>query len=150
MKPIVVETTVNRPVEEVYDFLEPLANHEAFTDHFLTDWRVSGPERGVGSEVRVKVKPGGDELTITLVEAVRPERTVEQTVGAGGKRRSRGTYRLAPAGEGATRVRFEVVTEAMPAYERVVAPLLNAFVRRQNARAMERLKAQLEGAKTPA
>ena len=32
----------------------------------------------------------------------------------------------------------------------VVAPLLNAFVRRQNGRAMERLKAQLEGAKAAA
>ena len=60
------------------------------------------------------------------------------------------TYRLEPTADGGTRVRFEIVTETMPAYERVVAPLLNAYIRRQNARAMERLKAQVEGAKAAA
>jgi Polyketide cyclase / dehydrase and lipid transport len=150
MKPVTVTTTVQRPIEEVFDHLDVLANHEAFTDHFLTDWRVSGPERGVGAEVRVKLKPGGQQLHITALESVRPERTVERTVSGGGKRSSLGTYRLTPAGEGATHVEFELLPERMPVYERPLAPLLAGYMRKQNARAMERLKAQLEQAPAPA
>jgi uncharacterized protein YndB with AHSA1/START domain len=150
MKPVTVETTIQRPIEEVYDHLDVLANHEAFTDHFLTDWRPAGPDRGVGSEMRLKMKPGGQELHITVIDAVRPERTVERTVSGGGKRSSLGTYRLRPAGDGATHVTFEMAAEKMPAYERPIAPLLMGYVRKQNARAMERLKEQLERTGAPA
>ncbi len=38
MKPISVSTVVDRPREEVYDFLGDLRNHEAFTDHMMIDW----------------------------------------------------------------------------------------------------------------
>jgi hypothetical protein len=54
-----------------------------------------------------------------------------------------------PAGGGATQVSFEMLAEAMPAYERPLAPLMARFVRRQNAKAMERLKEQLERATAP-
>ena len=65
MKPINVSITVDRPRDEVYEYLDVLANHEAFCDHFLSDWSVSGPAGGVGAKVRVKAKAPGPETWIT-------------------------------------------------------------------------------------
>lgn len=148
MKPIVVTTTVQRPREEVFRFLDVLSNHEQFTDHFLVDWSLSGPATGVGARARMRTNVPGpaDWADMEVVEAVAPERIVERAVGAGGKRRSRGTYFLEPEGEGATRVRFELVIEALPAAARPLAPLAGAWLRRANGKAMRRLTALLEGA----
>jgi len=59
VKPIRVGTTVERPVAEVYEYLDVLANHEAFTDHMLVDWTPSGPAAGVGATVRLRPKMPG-------------------------------------------------------------------------------------------
>jgi hypothetical protein len=42
MKSVEVSTVIRRPIAEVYAHLDVLANHEAFTDHFLVDWRLEG------------------------------------------------------------------------------------------------------------
>jgi hypothetical protein len=93
MKPVEVSTVINRPIAEVYEHLDVLANHEAFTDHFLVDWRLHGPASGVGAAVKMRVRAPGrtEEVELTVIEAQRPVRTVEETVGAGGRRRTRGT-----------------------------------------------------------
>ena len=62
MKPVTATVTVPQPREEVYEFLDVLANHERFTDHFLVDWELSGPAAGVGARARIRVKsPGPDD-----------------------------------------------------------------------------------------
>ena len=78
MKPIKVSVTVDRPRAEVYEHLDVIAGHEAFCDHFLSDWSVSGPAGGVGAKVRVKAKAPGPEtwIDIEVVDSVAPERTV--------------------------------------------------------------------------
>ena len=35
MDPVTVSTTIGRPREEVFAYLEDVANHPEFTDHFL-------------------------------------------------------------------------------------------------------------------
>ena len=35
MKPVEVSTVIHRPIAEIYAHLDVLANHEAFTDHFV-------------------------------------------------------------------------------------------------------------------
>jgi len=83
-------------------------------------------------------------ITITVVESVRPERTVEEGRGGkDGRRRTRGIYELADAG-GATTVSFTNEFEAAGLAERLQAPFARRYLRRQNARALERLKAMLE------
>ena len=129
MKPITVSTVVDRPREEVYEYLDVLANHEAFTDHFLTDWTVSGPASGVGAKVRVKAKA--------------PERTVENATSAGGKRRTCGTYTLSELPGNRTLVEFEFGYLSAPAFERPALPLMRPWLRRANEKAMERLAEQL-------
>src|SRR5947209_14534446 len=69
MKPIVVSTQVDRPCEEVFAFLDVLANHELFTDHMLVDWTYEGPETGVGAKARMRAKAPGPK-TWTEIEVV--------------------------------------------------------------------------------
>jgi hypothetical protein len=145
MKPITVSTVIDRPREEVYEYLDVLANHEAFTDHFLTDWSASGPASGVGAKVRVKAKAPGAEtwIDIEVIEAKAPERTVENATSAGGKRRTCGTYTLTELPGNRTLVEFEFGYLSAPALERPALPLMRPWLRRANEKAMERLAEQL-------
>ncbi len=74
-----------------------------------------------------------------MIEADPPRRIVEESVGAGGKRRTRGTYTLDQLPDGATRVSFELAWLEAPRLERLGAPLNGAFIKRANGKAMRRL-----------
>jgi hypothetical protein len=147
MKPVEVSTVIRRPIAEVYAHLDVLANHEAFTDHFLVDWVLSGPAAGVGASVMMTVRAPGrsEDVELTVIEAEPPARTVEETVGADGRRRTRGTYALEALDADRTEVRFTIDPIEIPRSERPLWPLSRAWLRRQNARALERLREQLEG-----
>lgn len=147
MKPVEVSTVIRRPIAEVYAHLDVLANHEAFTDHFLVDWQLAGPASGVGASVTMRVRAPGrsEEVELTVIEAEPPVRTVEETVGAGGRRRTRGTYTLDAIDADHTEVRFRIDPLEVPRSERPLWPLSRAWLRRQNARSLERLREQLEG-----
>jgi len=147
MKSVEVSTVIRRPNAEVYAHLDVLANHEAFTDHFLVDWRLEGPASGVGASVTMRVRAPGrrGEVELTVIEAEPQVRTVEETVGAGGRRRTRGTYTLEAVDADRTEVRFEIEPLEVPRSERPLWPLSRAWLRRQNARSLERLREQLEG-----
>ena len=146
MKPVSVEIEVPQPPDEVYEFLDVLANHERFTDHFLIDWQVSGPSRGVGARARMRVKsPGPDDwLDMEVVAAEAPRTTTEESVSAMGRRRTRGTYVLEPLPDGGTRIVFELAWLEAPLSERLAAPLTRAVVRRANARSLQRLTEMLD------
>jgi len=142
MKPVTVTTTIERPREDVHAVLEDLMNHESFTDHFLTDFQRT--ETGI----RVKGKGGGGWMEITPVEST-PERIVEEgRSGRGGRRHTKGIYELEPQ-DGSTVVSFTNEIEPAGVGDRLAAPLIRAYLRKQNGRALERLKEQLEG-RTPA
>ena len=117
MQPVQVTVDVPRPIEEVYDFLDVMANHEPFTNHILKDWEYSGPDRGVGSRARVHVSAAGrtDTVDIEVVDAERPTRIVERNIGAGGKRIATGTYTLSDRPTGGTHVAVRVRLAADPA-----------------------------------
>jgi hypothetical protein len=141
VKPVTVSVTVPQPAEEVYDFLDVLANHEAFLDHFLVDWKFSGPACGVGAkaEARASAPMSQDWTEFEVVEAERPKRIVEEGVGLNGKRRTRGTYRLESLPDGGTEVSFELVWIEAARAERLIPPMTRAFVKRPTGKAMRRL-----------
>jgi uncharacterized protein YndB with AHSA1/START domain len=145
MKPVRVSIDVPNPAEQVYDFLDVMANHEPFTNHMLQAWRYAGPDRGVGSKARVTVKTAGrsETVDIEVIAAERPHSIVEQNVGAGGRRIGTGTYTLEPLPDGGTRIAFEYAWKKAPVSERLSAPLVRAILARGNRRAMERLAEQL-------
>src|SRR3954452_3862213 len=94
--PVTVSVDVPQPRSEVSAFIDVLANHESFTDHMLTDWRVSGPATGVGAKATVTAKAGGvsDEASFELIEA-EPDRMIrERNWAAKGRRVGTGTYVL--------------------------------------------------------
>jgi uncharacterized protein YndB with AHSA1/START domain len=142
IKPVTVSVDVPQGIEEVFAYLDVLANHEAFTDHLLKDWKLSGPASGVGSKARMHVNaPGSNEVAeLEVLESEPPHRTVEETFSAKGKRRTRGTYTLTEAPGGGTHVEFELAWVEAPRSERLGTPLTRAFIKRANGRAMKRLK----------
>ncbi|HET8565557.1 MAG TPA: SRPBCC family protein [Solirubrobacterales bacterium] len=147
MKPVSVEATVAKPPVEVFEFLDALANHERFLDHYLVDWKFSGPRRGVGAKARARVDAPGsqDHFEFEVTESEAPSRIVEQGVSSEGKRKTRGTYRLEQAPDGGTRIEFELLFEEVPRSERIAPFLTRTFARRVNAKALRRLAKQLGG-----
>jgi carbon monoxide dehydrogenase subunit G len=101
--------------------------------------------RGAGASVRLKTTIGPHrDSEIRVIEST-PQRIVEE--GRGGKgmeSRTRGTYTLAPAPGGGTEVTFTLELEPGSFAERLGAPVARSYLRKQNARAMERLKELLE------
>jgi carbon monoxide dehydrogenase subunit G len=137
---------VDQSPAEVYALLDVLSAHEAFTDHYITDWEVSGPARGVGATARLRVKGGRSEITV--VEST-PERIVEH--GHGGPRgrfHTTGTYELEPRGAG-THITFRNTIDAPTGLERFLAGIALRRLQGDNDRALERLRERL-GAGVPA
>lgn len=145
MKPVTVSVEVPQSPEEVFDYLAVLANHEAFLDHFLIDWKFSGPPRGLGAKAEAKASaPMSQDWTdFEIVEIEEPSRIVEEGVGLKGKRRTRGTYRLRGLPGGGTKIFFELEWLESAKAERLIPPMTRAFIRRPNAKAMRRLARQL-------
>ena len=145
MKPVTVSIEVSQSAQEVFDYLAVLANHEAFLDHFLVDWKFSGPRRGVGAkaEARASAPMSQDWTDLEIVEMEEPLRIVEEGVGLKGKRRTRGTYRLEETSEGGTRISFELEWLQASRAERQLPPLTRAFIRRPNQKSLKRLAKQL-------
>jgi Polyketide cyclase / dehydrase and lipid transport len=142
MQPVSISIDVPQSPQDVYAFLDVMANHEQFTDHMLTDWKLSGPATGVGARAEVTAVMGGrsEPVAIEVVEADAPRVIVERNTSAGGKRVAHGTYRLAPATGGGTTVSFEYAWQSAPTPERLTAPLVRALMRRALRTSMQRLR----------
>jgi hypothetical protein len=145
MKPVTVTVDVPNSLEDVYAYLDVLANHQSFNDHLMTDWEFSGPPAGVGAKAKATVRtPGSNEvISIEVVEVEPPRRIVEEDIGAGGRRRTRGTYTLEELADGRTRISFELAWLEAPPLERIGAPLTRAFLRRATGKSMRRLAKEL-------
>lgn len=145
MRPIVSSVTVPLPRAEVFAFLDVLANHARFTDHYLVDWTLGGPAAGVGGTARMRaVAPGRSmPLTMTVRESAAPERTVEESVDDTGERLNRGTYVLEDDVPHGTRVTFRFEQLRMPWHERILNPITRRWLQGANDRALRRLAGEL-------
>ena len=145
MKPVTVSIEVPQPAEQVFNYLAVLANHEAFLDHFLVDWKFSGPRCGLGAkaEARASAPMSQDWTDFEIVEIEEPTRIVEEGVGLKGKRRTRGTYRLRSLPVGGTEVSFELEWIEAARAESLIPAMTRAFIRRPNAKALRRLAREL-------
>ena len=146
MKPVTVSVEVAAPRSRVYKHLDVLANHAAFLDHALVDWEFSGPERGVGAKARARSNAvGSQDWTEFEVLESDDEHIVEDGIGASGKRHTRGTYRFRDLQNGGTAISFELEWLQPSKSERLAPPLMRAFMKRVNGKAMRRLAKQLDG-----
>ena len=144
-QPVTVTVDVPQDRASVYAYLDVMANHEHFTDHMLTNWRVSGPPTGIGSKANVTTKVGAitDEAEIEVFEVEDGRLIRERSVGAKGKRIAHGTYTLSDLPDGGTHIEFEFALQKLPAFEKPFVPLMRKMIRRGNERAMQRLAALL-------
>ncbi|MFF8729324.1 SRPBCC family protein [Streptomyces sp. NPDC015171] len=145
MKSVTVSIDVPQTPEQVYDFLDVIAHHERFTDHYLSDWRYNGPGRGIGSGATVTAALGGTrtDITIEVVEAEAPRRIVERNVSATGRRLAHGTYTIEPLATEGSLVSFTYAWVRAPLAERLLAPAVRATMRRANRTVMRRLATEL-------
>ncbi|HLH15533.1 MAG TPA: SRPBCC family protein [Solirubrobacteraceae bacterium] len=150
MNPLTVSIVVSAPREQVFDYLQDIANHAEFTDHYLVDWHLTRIDSvGTGAGARFRVKAPRNRFSwgdVTFVEVHRPHRIVE--VGRTGKNnriRTLGVYELDPAAAGSTRVRFTFETVPATFADRLMEGMgARGWLRRKNNRAMHRLRAILE------
>lgn len=145
MRPVTVAIDVPHTPAQIYDFLDVMAHHERFTDHYLTNWRYSGPGRGTGACATVTAALGGTraDVTIEVVEAEAPRRIVERNVSAGGRRRAHGTYTIEPLETGRSRVSFTYSWLRAPLADRLLAPFVRGAMRNANRTVMRRLAEEL-------
>lgn len=155
MDPVQVSIVVDSEREKVFDYLCDIANHSEFTDHYLVDWHLTREDStGVGAGARFRVKAPRNRFGwagVSLAELQRPYRIVE--VGSGGKDnriRTLGVYELAPGPGHTTRITFTFRTEPSKPSDKLLESLGGRMrTKRQTTRAMQRLRAILEGAATP-
>jgi uncharacterized protein YndB with AHSA1/START domain len=148
--PVTVSVTIDKPREEVFDYLADIANHPEFMDHYLKEWRLLRVEsygRGAGARFRVDspfTRFGWGD--ITFLDVKRPYLIVG--VGRGGKYNRIKTYaewRLDAAGTDATRVEFMYETEpALPTDRLMEMVARRGWFRRKSRKALKRLQAILE------
>jgi uncharacterized protein YndB with AHSA1/START domain len=148
--PVTVSTVISAPREQVFDYLQDIANHGEFTDPYLVDWhltRIDSVGRGAGARFRVKA-PGNrfSWADVTFVEVARPHRIVEAgRTGKDNRIRTLGTYELAPGASGTTRVSFTLETVPATLSDRLMEAFgARSWTKRKNTRAMRRLRAIIE------
>jgi uncharacterized protein YndB with AHSA1/START domain len=150
MDPVTVQVTIARPREEVFEYLADVANHAEFCDHYLVDWHLTREDpygAGAGARFRVKAPlarfPWAD---VTFAEVQRPRLIVETgRTGKFNRIRTLGTWELEPAAGDSTHVSFTLETEPRMLSDRLLEALgARGWFRRQNARAVRRLRTILE------
>lgn len=151
--PVSVSIVVGRPREEVFDYLCDIANHAEFTDHFLVDWhltRENSVGRGAGARFRVQApRQRFSWAGASFIEVEPPWRIVE--AGRSGKFnriRTMTVYTLEPHAGGTTHVELTTETAPVTISDRLGEALgARRWIRRQNKRALKRLRSILEDGK---
>jgi uncharacterized protein YndB with AHSA1/START domain len=144
--PVKVSVEIARPRQQVFDYVDVLANHEAWRKNLYKDWRFEGPKRGVGAIARATpdAPTSNERIEIKVVASRAPEEIVEEIESAHGKRQTTETYRFTEVGEGRTRIELEVAWGTVPKSERIAPFVSRAFMARAQGKSLKLLAAQLE------
>ncbi len=151
MDPVRVSATIDKPREEVFDYLADIANHAEFMDPLFKDWRLTRVDSygsGAGARFRSRARLdrfGWWELNFITVDP--PRRIV--AVGRGGKYNRTKTYAewvLEPAGGDGTRVEFMYETEPELLSDRLMEAVSGrrGWHKRSAKKAVKRLQRVLE------
>jgi uncharacterized protein YndB with AHSA1/START domain len=144
--PVTVSVEVARPRQEVFEFVDLVANHERWMKRLYKDWSFEGPRRGVGAiaKAQVDAPAAAEKVSFEVVESTAPERIVEAGESAHGKRETRGTYSFTELEGGGTRIEFELAWLKVPRTERIAPFVSRAFMGRALGKSMKTLAALLE------
>ena len=149
MGPVSATTVIDRPREDVFDFLIDLANRESFCDHFLSGLRLERLESsGVGAAARVRVERrfNGIWMETVITQAERPHLIQERGHGGRLDRIPIFTaWELVSEPGDATELRLTFWTEPLQLLDRLREhPGAARWWRRRWARALRRLRDLLE------
>jgi hypothetical protein len=144
--PVTVSVEVSRPRQQVFDYVDVVANQEVWRKNLYKDWRFEGPKRGVGAIARATpdAPTSNERIEIKVVASQAPEEIVEEIESAHGKRQTTETYRFTEVGEGRTRIELEFVWRTVPKSERIAPFVSRAFMARAQGKSLKLLAAQLE------
>lgn len=148
MGPITVRTLILAPREAVFDYVGDLANHVAFIDHCVSDFRLArARSEGLGAAARYRLENPGPKqwAEVQLVEREPPRRLVEEgKAGRFLRNRFWTVWDFAEEGR-STRVELTFWTEPATRWDRVHEMLgARRWVKRQNKVALERLRRVFE------
>jgi hypothetical protein len=144
--PVKVSVEVARPRQQVFDYVDVVANQEVWRKNLYKDWRFEGPRRGVGAIARATpdAPTSNERIEIKVAASRAPEEIVEEIESAHGKRQTTETYRFTEVGEGRTRIELEVAWITVPKSERIASFVSRAFMARAQGKSLKLLAAQLE------
>jgi uncharacterized protein YndB with AHSA1/START domain len=148
MRPVSARTTIDAPRERVFELLCDLSRRPAFTDHFLTEYRLGRVDPvGEGASARFRLRESGIWLDTVIEKAERPHLVREH--GRGGRSNRVPTFTVWELAEGPSSRSCEVTvtfwTEPTKAIDRA-RELFGPWrtLRRGWQRALARLRRLLE------
>jgi hypothetical protein len=153
MGPISVKTSIDASRQRVYEFLCDLANRPAFTDHFMSEFRLERLESsGVGAAARFRVTQPGIWMETVIEEASPPYRILERGRGGRLDRIPILTgWELIEAGSHGCEVTLSFRTAPTHSLDRLRERLgAELFYRKQWSIALSRLKELIESGLPPA
>jgi uncharacterized protein YndB with AHSA1/START domain len=151
LDPVTVSVNIDKPREDVFDYLADIANHSEFMDHFLKDWRLTRVDSyGKGAGARFRSDARFDRFgwgEMNFLEVDYPHRIVG--VGRGGKFNRIESYcewLLEPAGPGSTRVQLTWESSPPLPSDKLIEAVAGRkrWFRRGARKALKRLRAILE------
>jgi uncharacterized protein YndB with AHSA1/START domain len=148
MRPFTCSVTIDTPRERVFEYLEDVANHVEFSDHYLKDFRLERVEsRGVGAAARFRIALGKSLWgEIGIAELERPFRiALEGEAGRLGRVKVHATYTLTAYGQDMTRLEYSLSTT--PATRTAELRLMlggRTWIGLQSRKALRRLAQVLE------
>lgn len=149
MRPLTVHASISAPREEIFDRLADLAQRPAFSDHYLSDYRlarVDSTGTGAAARFRVRAPLSAPWAELVIAECDRPRRIVERVrLGRLGRSLASAVYDLSDDVKGVTRVELTIWTEPATRLDAVRDALgARRWLRRQAKLALERLRLMLE------
>jgi uncharacterized protein YndB with AHSA1/START domain len=148
MRRIVSSITIDAPRERVFDYLSDIANHNAFSDHYLKDFRLGRLDsRGVGASASFKIRFGSSLWGETVITELEPPYRVvlDGQSGRRGRVKTRAVYTLTPYGQGMTKLEYELSSTDSTRVDGLRAAFGGrAWLKRQTHRALRRLAQALE------
>jgi uncharacterized protein YndB with AHSA1/START domain len=150
MGPVRAEIDIDAPRERAFEAISDLALRPAFTDHFISDFRLLGVDQsgvGAGARFRFFAPPKAVWTDSTITELDPPHRMVERGHGGRSNRVPSTTlWEIEPGPGGLTRVRVVYGTEPPSLIERIKEGLGLAahWYERDWAVALRRLRDLLE------
>jgi uncharacterized protein YndB with AHSA1/START domain len=154
VQPVRASITIDRPREEVFEYLADIANHPEFSDHFLKEWRLTRVDSygsGAGARFRVDAPLQRFSWTDLTFVDVQPHHRIV-AVGRGGKfNRNKAYCEWVLSAQGSsTRVDFMAETEPALPTDRLlegVTGMRRWFERRSNKmlRRLQRILEENEG-----